>query len=206
MSKIKVLSVMGARPQFMKAAVLSKALSKDIRFDEVLVHTGQHYDANMSSSFINELFDKKIDYLLEAGGKNEIEMIAYILCEMQKIILEVMPKIIIVFGDTTTTLATALTARKMNIALVHVESGVRNYDNKMPEEINRVIVDRLSSLNVCVTATGKDNLYYEGFNSKSIKSPTHSTSFALSNISPNSNVCHFEQPSICGEVVCKNQG
>ena len=170
MSKIKVLSVMGARPQFMKAAVLSKALSKDIRFDEVLVHTGQHYDANMSSSFINELFDKKIDYLLEAGGKNEIEMIAYILCEMQKIILEVMPKIIIVFGDTTTTLATALTARKMNIALVHVESGVRNYDNKMPEEINRVIVDRLSSLNVCVTATGKDNLYYEGFNSKSIKS------------------------------------
>lgn len=170
MSKTKVLSVMGARPQFIKAAVLSKALSKHKIFDEILVHTGQHYDPNMSSSFIDELFDRKIDYLLNAGGKNEIEMLAYILCKLQKIILEVMPKIIIVFGDTTTTLATALAARKMNIPLVHIESGVRIYDNNMPEEINRIVVDRIASLNICVTNTGKDNLYLEGFDSRSITS------------------------------------
>lgn len=165
MSKIKILSVVGARPQFMKSAALSKTLSKYNKFEEILVHTGQHYDTNMSASLINELFERKIDFLLDAGGKNEIEMMAYIACELQKIFLTTMPKIIIVYGDTTTTLAAALTARKMNIPLVHIESGVRNYDNSMPEEVNRILVDRISELNICVTSKGKDNLYREGFKS-----------------------------------------
>tara|TARA_B100001063_G_C16747640_1_gene548446 strand:- start:26 stop:1138 length:1113 start_codon:yes stop_codon:yes gene_type:complete len=170
MSKIRVISVVGARPQFMKASALSKEFHRRINFDEILIHSGQHFDQNMSSKIIDELFDKKFDFILSAGNKNEIDMTSYILSKLQSIFQKTKPDAVIVFGDTTTTLASALTARKMNIPVIHVESGVRNYDNFMPEEINRILVDRISTINICATSVGKINLEREGFGTDVIDS------------------------------------
>tara|TARA_B100001093_G_C26826333_1_gene1014198 strand:+ start:674 stop:1786 length:1113 start_codon:yes stop_codon:yes gene_type:complete len=170
MSRIRVASVVGARPQFMKASVLSKEFLRRSNFEEILIHSGQHFDHNMSSKIIDELFDKKFDFILSAGNKNEIDMTSYILSNLQKLFKKTKPDAVIVFGDTTTTLASALTARKMNIPIIHAESGVRNYDNYMPEEINRILVDRISTINICATSVGKNNLEKEGFGTDVIES------------------------------------
>jgi len=160
---IKVLSIVGARPQLMKAAVLSKAFKTSKHFFEILIHTGQHFDDNMSSSLISELFDKKPDYQLGSGGKSEITMLAELIVNLAEIIAKERPDYVISYGDTTTTLAGALASRKLNVKHVHVEAGVRNFDMHMPEEVNRVIVDRISDLNFCATQKCLENLRSEGY-------------------------------------------
>jgi len=167
-NKIKLLTVIGARPQLMKAAMLSKSIDMSDDFNEILVHTGQHYDPAMSSSIISELFNRKPDYFLNSGGKDEISMTAYILEQTKKLILKENPNYIVVYGDTTSTLAVALAAKKLHIPLIHVESGVRNYDLSMPEEFNRIVVDRISDINICVTEHSFENLRREAFVTKEI--------------------------------------
>ena len=159
---IKVLNIVGARPQLMKASVLSRIFNESERFFEILVHTGQHYDANMSSTLMQELFIKVPDYQLTSGGRSEVTMLADQLISIEEIINKEAPDYVISYGDTTTTLAGALAARKLNINHVHVEAGVRNHDMSMPEEVNRVIVDKISDLNFCATDQGIQNLLSEG--------------------------------------------
>lgn len=158
---IKVLSIVGARPQLMKAAVLSKIFAKSKRFIEIIVHTGQHYDTDMSSNLMKELFVKTPDYQINSGGKSELAMLANQLVGIEEILKKESPDYVISYGDTTTTLGGALAARKMNIKHVHVEAGVRNYDMSMPEEVNRVLVDKISNLNFCATEKSMQNLLRE---------------------------------------------
>ncbi len=145
----------------MKAAVLSKIFSESKRFCEILIHTGQHYDANMSADLMQELFIKMPDYQMNSGGKSELSMLADQIVSIEGIIKKESPDYVISYGDTTTTLAGALSARKMNIKHVHVEAGVRNYDMSMPEEVNRVLVDKISDLNFCATEKSLQNLLSE---------------------------------------------
>ena len=169
-NKIKLLTVIGARPQLMKAAMLSKSIDMSNDFSEILVHTGQHYDEAMSSTIIAQIFNKKPDYFLDAGGKDEISMTAYIIEQMKILLNKEKPNYVVVYGDITSTLAAALAAKKMNIALIHIESGVRNYDLSVPEELNRIIVDRISDINICATRHSYENLRKEAFSTKEIPS------------------------------------
>ncbi len=169
-NKIKLFTVIGARPQLMKATMLSKSIDKSNDFNEILVHTGQHYDEAMSSTIIAQIFNKKPDYFLDAGDKDEISMIAYIIEQMKILLNKEKPNYVVVYGDTTSTLAAALAAKKMNISLIHVESGVRNYDLSMPEEFNRITVDRISDINFCATKHSFENLQREAFTTKEIPS------------------------------------
>jgi UDP-GlcNAc3NAcA epimerase len=169
-SKIKLLSVVGARPQLMKATMLSKAIDKAEDFEEVLVHTGQHYDEAMSSSIISQIFNKKPNFFLNSGGKDEISMITHIMEKMKNLFEKINPNYVLVYGDTTSTLAAALATKIKKIPLIHVESGVRNYDLNMPEEFNRLTVDRISDINICATKHTYENLRLEAFATKEISS------------------------------------
>ena len=162
--EIKLLTILGARPQFIKAGNLSREISKSANFNEVIVHTGQHYDKNMSEIFFNQLKIPKPHYVLHSGGKSHGEMTGYQLIELEKIIKSELPDYVIVYGDTNSTLAGALAAVKLDIKVVHIESGLRSYNNSMPEEINRIIVDRISSILLCPTTKSYNNLKLEGFN------------------------------------------
>ena len=166
----KILTVIGARPQFIKSAIFSREIKKSPNFTEIIVHTGQHYDANMSDQFVNALLPSPPKYILSSGGKEEIAMISYIMDALYTIFLTERPNCIVVFGDTSSTIASALVAKKLCIPLVHVEAGVRNYDTSMPEEVNRIVVDRLSDFNFCATENSYNNLMLEGFGSKYIDS------------------------------------
>lgn len=169
---IRVLNIVGARPQLMKACILSSVLGESKRFQEILVHTGQHYDSNMSSGLMRELFTKLPDYQLNSGGKSELEMLSDQVVRIGRIIQEEEPNYVISYGDTTTTLAGALAARKLNVNHVHVEAGVRNYDMHMPEEVNRILVDKISELNFCATKKSVQNLLNEGHQKRSDFSST----------------------------------
>ena len=165
---MKILTIIGARPQFIKAAATSKAISNHNssslhKIDEVIVHTGQHYDKNMSSIFFDQLEIKHPEYTLESGGKNHNEMTASILLGLDKILIKEMPDAILVYGDTTSTIAGVLSGTKNHIPCIHIEAGLRSNNLKMPEEINRIVADRLSSLLLCPTEIAIKNLNSEGF-------------------------------------------
>lgn len=161
---MKILTIIGARPQFIKAAVLSRIISEQNDVEEVLIHTGQHYDSNMSDIFFEEMNIPKPNYNLQVKSKFHGEMTGKMMAEIEKVAIQENPDWILVYGDTNSTLAGALVASKLHIKLAHVEAGLRSFNNKMPEEINRILTDRVSNILFCSTDTAVKNLTKEGFN------------------------------------------
>jgi UDP-GlcNAc3NAcA epimerase len=157
---MKVVSVVGNRPQFIKAAPLSAALAKVS--DHVLVHTGQHYDAELSQVFFDELRLRPPDHEIEAGSGSHAAQTAAMLTGLEPVLAGERPDLVLVYGDTNSTLAGALVAAKLQLPLGHVESGLRSFDRAMPEEVNRVVADVLSDLRFCPSQTAVANLAAEG--------------------------------------------
>jgi UDP-GlcNAc3NAcA epimerase len=161
---IKILTVIGARPQFIKAAAVSRAIANQEGLKEIIVHTGQHFDKNMSDVFFNEMAIPHPDYHLNINSLSHGAMTGKMLEEIEKVIVTEKPDWVMVYGDTNSTLAGALAASKLHIKVAHVEAGLRSFNMKMPEEINRILTDRISNLLFCPTDTAIKNLKTEGFN------------------------------------------
>jgi len=158
---MKVLSIIGARPQFIKEAIVGEAL-REAGIEEILVNTGQHYDANMSDVFIEGLSIKKPDYNLGVGSGTHAFQTATTMMRLEEIFQTEKPDVVLVYGDTNATIAGALVAAKLKIPVAHVEAGLRQHPKDMPEEINRVVTDHISSLLFCPTQKAVDNLGKEG--------------------------------------------
>lgn len=161
----KICSVVGARPQFIKLAVVSRVLRKE--FHEVLIHTGQHYDYNMSEVFFNEMEIPKPDYNLGISKGSHGVMTGQMLIELEKVFIQEQPDMVLLFGDTNSTMAAALAAVKLHIPICHVEAGNRFGTLDSPEEVNRIITDHLSSINLPCTQSGMSYLKQEGLGEKS---------------------------------------
>lgn len=185
---MKILTIIGARPQFIKAAVVSRAIKNHNQFlvdgflslekaeqkklktknkkliTEVILHTGQHFDVNMSDIFFKQLGIPRPDFQLDIHGGNHGEMTGRMLSEIEKIILSEKPDRVLVYGDTNSTLAGALAAAKLHVPVAHVEAGLRSFNKRMPEEINRILTDQISDILFCPTETAVQNLTKEGFN------------------------------------------
>lgn len=158
----KVISVIGARPQFVKAATISRVFAESEHFEEILVHTGQHFDEKMSDIFFSELGIPKPHINLAIHGGNHGEMTGRMLGALEEVLIEQEPQCVLVYGDTNSTLAAALGASKLHIPVAHVEAGLRSFNRSMPEEINRVVTDHLSAQLFCPTSTALQNLANEG--------------------------------------------
>lgn len=158
----KILTVVGARPQFVKAAALSRALSK-LGIEEILVHTGQHFDENMAEIFFRQMDIPHPKYNLGINSLGHGAMTGRMLEEIEKVLLIEKPSALVVFGDTNSTLAGALAASKLHIPVAHIEAGLRSFNMKMPEEINRILTDRISNYLFCPTEVAIKNLQTEGF-------------------------------------------
>lgn len=157
---MKIVTIVGARPQFIKAAAVSRVIRSSI--EEIIIHTGQHYDANMSDIFFDEMSIPRPDYNLGVGSGSHAKQTAEMMVGIEKILLEEKPDYIMIYGDTNSTLAGALAAIKIHVPIIHVEAGLRSYNNDMPEEINRIISDRISEILCCPTETAVNNLIAEG--------------------------------------------
>ncbi len=164
----KIITVLGARPQFIKASVVSHAIAQTESFSEVLVHTGQHFDANMSAVFFEELGMAVPDYFLDIHGGTHGTMTGRMLAEVEQVLLKERPDVVMVYGDTNSTLAGALAAAKLHIPVAHVEAGLRSFNMAMPEEINRILTDRISQWLFTPTQTAADHLAQEGFATEKI--------------------------------------
>jgi UDP-N-acetylglucosamine 2-epimerase (non-hydrolysing) len=159
---MKILNIVGARPNFMKVAPLHRAFQKKSEIESKIVHTGQHYDAKMSDVFFNQLELPKPDYFLGIGGGSHTQQTAKIMLEFEKVMELEKPDLVLVVGDVTSTIACALVATKMHVPIAHVEAGLRSGDRKMPEEINRILTDSISDLLFVTEQAGIDNLKREG--------------------------------------------
>lgn len=161
---MKIVTVVGARPQFIKAAAVSRVVRSEFagKIEEILVHTGQHYDDNMSKVFFEELDIPEPRFNLEISGGHHGAMTGRMLEAIEKVLLQEKPDWLLIYGDTNSTLAGALAAAKLHIPVAHVEAGLRSFNMRMPEEINRIMADRVSSQLFCPTQAALDNLKAEG--------------------------------------------
>ena len=157
---MKIVTVVGARPQFIKAAAVSRVLRE--KHKELLIHTGQHYDSNMSDVFFEELHIPKPDWNLGVGSGSHARQTAEMMVGIETILLEEKPDCLLIYGDTNSTLAGAIAASKIHVPVIHVEAGLRSFNMKMPEEQNRILADHVSSLLLCPTDTAVENLRKEG--------------------------------------------
>ena len=165
---MKLITIIGARPQFIKASVLSKLIKKEKKIKEVIIHTGQHYDYEMSNIFFKELNIPKPKYNLNIKSKLHGEMTGKMIQGIERILIKEKPDYTLVYGDTNSTLAGALASKKLHIPVIHVEAGLRSYNGKMPEEVNRVLTDHCSDLLFTPSKLANDNLKKEGFCNNSI--------------------------------------
>ncbi len=159
---MKIVTIIGARPQFIKAAVVSKAF-KEKNIQEILIHTGQHFDQNMSQIFFEEMGIPTPNYNLHIHGLSHGAMTGQMLEKTEEILLKEKPDFVLVYGDTNSTLAGALAAAKIHIPVIHIEAGLRSFNMNMPEEINRILTDRISKVLFCPTEAAIKNLNNEGF-------------------------------------------
>ncbi|WP_416392033.1 UDP-N-acetylglucosamine 2-epimerase (non-hydrolyzing) [Alloalcanivorax xenomutans] len=165
---MKILTVIGARPQFIKAGSVSRVLKGSGYINEVMLHTGQHFDANMSDVFFDQLGISRPNYQLSIHGGSHGEMTGRMLEKIEKVMLEEKPDRILVYGDTNSTLAGALAAAKLHIPVAHIEAGLRSFNMNMPEEINRILTDQVSDILFCPTDIAVSNLKKEGFEDKPV--------------------------------------
>lgn len=187
---IKIVTIIGARPQIIKAAALSRAINKNFagKIEEIIVHTGQHYDENMSQVFFDELGIPAPNYNLSVGSGSHGKQTAAMIVGIEEILEKEKPNAIVLYGDTNSTLAGGIAASKIHVPVVHIEAGLRSYSKAMPEEVNRIMCDHVSTLLFSPTQTGYDNLIKEGFNPNSLAPHT----------SDNPKIYH------CGDVMYDN--
>lgn len=186
---MRIITVIGARPQIIKAAALSRVILNDFQdIEEIIVHTGQHYDKNMSDVFFTELEIPRPQINLRVGSSSHGAQTALMIEKIEKVMLEYSPDAVVVYGDTNSTLATAIAASKLHIPIVHIESGLRSFNKKMPEEVNRILCDHVSTLLFSPTKSGFNNLLKEGFSKE------------------NSNNASADYPNIyhCGDIMYDN--
>jgi UDP-GlcNAc3NAcA epimerase len=166
---MKIVTILGARPQFIKAGTVSREIAKHDNIDEIIVHTGQHYDANMSDIFFEEMQIPKPNYNLNINGLGHGAMTGQMLEKIEEVLEKEKPDWVMVYGDTNSTLAGALAASKLHIKVAHIEAGLRSFNMKMPEEINRILTDRISTILFCPTQSAIDNLNNEGYDNLNIE-------------------------------------
>ena len=171
---IKIITIIGARPQIIKAAALSRAIRNHFQesITEIIIHTGQHYDANMSAVFFEELNIPQPNYNLNVGSGNHGKQTAKMIEGIEEILVIEKPNAIVLYGDTNSTLAGAIAASKIHIDVIHIEAGLRSFNKQMPEEINRIMCDHVSTLLFSPTQSGYQNLIKEGFNTET-SAPFH---------------------------------
>jgi UDP-GlcNAc3NAcA epimerase len=165
----KIVTIVGARPQFIKAAAVSREIAHHQDIREIIVHTGQHFDANMSDVFFEEMHIPKPDYNLDVNGLGHGAMTGQMMEKIEQVLLEEKPDWVLVYGDTNSTIAGALAARKLHIKVAHVEAGLRSFNMRMPEEINRILTDRISNILFCPTDEAISNLQKEGYDNLDIE-------------------------------------
>jgi UDP-GlcNAc3NAcA epimerase len=170
----KIITVIGARPQIIKASAISRCISENFseEIEEIIVHTGQHYDENMSEIFFTEMSIPKPKYNLKVGSSSHATQTGEIMLGIEQIIQKEKADAILIYGDTNSTLATAIAASKIEVPVIHIEAGLRSYNKSMPEEINRIMSDHVSTLLFCPTKTAVTNLEKEGFSLDTDKKAT----------------------------------
>jgi UDP-GlcNAc3NAcA epimerase len=166
---MKIITVIGARPQFVKAAVVSRALLNTNNIEEILVHTGQHFDKNMSDVFFEEMEIPKPQYNLNINGLSHGAMTGQMLQGVEELCIKEKPDYVLVYGDTNSTIAGALAAKKLGTGVIHIEAGLRSFNRTMPEEINRILTDSISDILFCPTDTAIFNLNNEGIRDGIVK-------------------------------------
>ncbi len=163
---MKILSILGARPQIIKHSVIEEVIKKVYKkkIQNITVHTGQHYNSKLSDIFFKQLNIKKPNYHLNISKLKHSEMVGRMVFKLGKILRKEKPNVVLLYGDTNSTLAGAISAAKENLPIAHIEAGLRSFNLSMPEEINRILTDRISSLLFCPSKISRDNLVLEGFN------------------------------------------